>query len=222
MVDGDDGSHWAITEAKWEARYLADYYEKVQRLLHPGQPADATDLDQAVANQVWGNMVLERHAPDAAILTRETMRVVPLAKPFALHNLTKLWDPLQQRVVHGDAVLDVVPRVVAARHAAQPKPLTQAEANKYGPPRVGSQPEATYNAVITARKAQIVRELRGEIHRGLLPVHGLGNHAYDPEPAVRHDDRRWVCTQAAEASWPARRSQGVADPQPPPGSRASS
>ena len=100
---------------------------------------DGGELGRAVADQVWRNMVSERKVLDAAVLIRETMRVLKLAKPFPVHQLTKLWDPQFQRLVRGDEILSVVPRLAAARHQPAPKPLTEEEVKAYKPLAIGSQ-----------------------------------------------------------------------------------
>ena len=124
----------AIARAKRELRYPANQWENVPGLVHPVQPVDAGDLHRAVAVEVWGNMLLERHVLTAAVLTRKTMQVLQLPKPFVIHNLAKLWDPPYQRRVHGDAV----PRVAATRHKATPQPITQAKIDEHDPLRVCS------------------------------------------------------------------------------------
>ena len=144
----------AIRGEKWEAIYPEGHWQDLQEQM---LQRDGGESGQGVSDQAWRDMVSEPNILDAVVLSGETMRVLKLAKPFPLHQLTKLWDPQYLSPVRGDEVLSVVPRVAVARHQPAPKPLTEEEVRAYKPPAIGSHRPYDYGQLATARKLQITR-----------------------------------------------------------------
>ena len=195
----------AIAGAKWETPYPVGHWDRLQSILEPERQEEDVDLSGLVEDQVWRNMVSERHTLDAAVLMGETMRVLRLAKSFPLHSLTKLWDQQSRRIVKGEEVLDVVPRVAAAQHKAAARPLLKKEVEEYHPPAVGSRPAATYGTVPAARKVQIMRESKRRILQGVCYF----GTSYKKEPIqgaqVLHEAQDWTADQPVDGlAWPGK------------------
>ena len=159
----------AISQRLTEEALPEDLWDRLCERLQQrtASPRVLPTLEAQVARNKWLHLVRERQTLEQGILTKETMRVIRLKKPFGMWRVTKVWDSEQQRVVQGEAFLPVVAREAAHRHPVPVAAMAPGEVRQLQPAGDVNTPEDAYTQVERARRRQQRVQSHGAIGAGV-------------------------------------------------------